>query len=92
MAIHIAFTGKGLAPAKLSGFRDFALDWENAEGKSAIRAASQAQPAWGLNRYLSLPKRLILASRVESGMTSLVPLLSASISDHDCAHPFVRQE
>jgi hypothetical protein len=40
MAIHNAFTGKELASAKISGFRDFAFDWENTEGKSAIRGAA----------------------------------------------------
>jgi hypothetical protein len=40
-------------------------------GKTRLKLRLQHQPTWDLNRYLSIPKRLILPSRVESGMPSL---------------------
>lgn len=62
---------KDLEPMRVSGFRDFPFDGENAEELPHGLLRRQHQPTWDLNRYLSIPKRLIFASRVESGTPSL---------------------
>jgi hypothetical protein len=69
--IQNALRAKELAPKRISGFRNFAFDRKNAEGISDLSQRRQHQPAWDLNRYLSMPKRLIFASSVEPGMPSL---------------------
>ena len=46
--IHNALSAKELAPMRVSGFRDFALSGENAEGLSARVAASAESACLGL--------------------------------------------
>ena len=71
MAIRIPRRICELARCRLTTFRDFAFGGENAEGMSYFQQRRQHQPAWDFNRYLSIPKRLIFASRVGSGTPSL---------------------
>lgn len=51
--------------------RDFPLHGENLEDCPYRLLNFKHQPIWDLKRYLSIPKRLIFASSVESGMPSL---------------------
>jgi hypothetical protein len=62
---------KDLEPMQISEFRDFPFDEESARELIVRITASVASSYRGLNRYLSIPNRLIFASRVESGMPSL---------------------
>jgi len=57
-AIRTPLLHQGLARTNVSIFRDFLNGGEN-------------QPGWDLNRYLSIPRRLIFESRVEVGSPSL---------------------